>query len=153
MKLETIHIITLLHYCLFYLLFDLPSYRPAFVIIISVPISWNRFHRSDPCRSTRVSSPVPVTGAAHTAAGCGLSSSASSLSAAPEKRGEINNVLLTVAQTSRLSVTHWKVLLLEAFFTKIQTTIHFKNAQTERWTPCYRIRSDQERYKCIKTRF
>ena len=56
-------------------------------MIISVPISWNRFHRSDPCRSTRASSPVAVTGAVHTAAGCGLSSSASSLSAAPE-RGE-----------------------------------------------------------------
>lgn len=56
-------------------------YRPALVMIISVPISWNRFHRSDPCRSTRVSSPVPDTGVVHRAAGCGLSSSASSLSA------------------------------------------------------------------------
>lgn len=53
-----------------------PPYRPALVMIISVPISWNRFHRSEPCRSTRVSD------AAHTAAGCGLSRSASSLSAA-----------------------------------------------------------------------
>ena len=60
-----------------------PIYLPALVIIISVPMSWKRFHRSDPCRSTRVSSPAPFTGAAHSNAGCGLSSSASSLSAAP----------------------------------------------------------------------
>lgn len=94
---------------LLYILFIiyLPSYRPAFVIIISVPISWNRFHRSDPCRSTRVSSPVPVTGAAHTAAGCGLSSSASSLSAAPEKkRRDRQRFVNSGTNQPRLSVTH-----------------------------------------------
>ncbi|TNN41400.1 hypothetical protein EYF80_048427 [Liparis tanakae] len=31
-------------------------------MIISVPISWNLFHRSDPCRSTRASSALPVPG-------------------------------------------------------------------------------------------
>jgi len=59
---------------------------PALVMIISVPISWNRFHKSEPCKSTRISSPELVPDCARCCAGCGLSNNTSSDSAEKDRK-------------------------------------------------------------------
>ena len=69
------------------------------------------------------------------------------------KRRDKQRFINSGTNQSRPSVTHWKVLNLEAFFTKIQTRLDFKSTRTAGRTPCWRIRSDQEGCKCTKTGF
>lgn len=70
---------------------------PALVMIISVPISWNRFHKSEPCRSTRISSPELVPDCTRTCepwdAGCGLSNNTSSDSAEKDRKKAVLIIL------------------------------------------------------------